>query len=524
MAEGNDAGLLHFAGLTLDRGRGRLERDGADVPLRAKSFALLSYLARRAGTVVSKDELLSAVWPEVVVTEDSLTQCVGEIRRAIGPAGGDLLRTVHRRGYLFLPNAPPTGATSGGATISRDGGDALTSRLPAPRRCGLAVAPFGRASGEVDRTFLDGVINDVIARLARLRSFPVIARGSVFALRRLAADPKRLGEALGVAYVVAGSARARGGTIRLQVDLVSVDDGAIVWTEAFDSAPAAFVGLMDAIADRIASSVEFEITAAERRRALVAPDGALDAWTAYHRGLDHVFRFDAAQTRRALGHFEFAAERDPSFARAFAAKSFCHYFLAFLGTDDGGGETRAAIAAAERAMEIDPGSPAANWAYGRAKWLSKDPDASLRHLLGAVDASPSFAHAHYMLGFVETHVGDARQALGHLDRAETLSPYDPFLASVQITRAIALVRLGALEDAADWAARAARQGNAYSHLLCPAALILAGAGRLDEAHRIVAEIHRSDPNYRAARLHRALYVMADPVEVLFRAQAPRIGL
>ena len=234
--------------------------------------------------------------------------------------------------------------------------------------------------------------------------------------------------------------------------------------------------------------------------------------------------FDPVQTRRALGYFEVAIERDPAFARAYAAKSFCHYFFAFLRADDGGSETRAAIAAAERAVDIDPASPAAHWAYGRAAWLKKEPDESLRHLLGAVDVSPSFAHAHYMLGFVETHHGDAGRALGYLARAETLSPYDPFLASVQITRAIALVRLGALGDAADWAARAVLHGNAYTHLLCPAALILAAADRLDEARRIVAAIYRSDPEYRAERLHRALYVMDAPVAKLFRAQAPRVGL
>lgn len=175
-------------------------------------------------------------------------------------------------------------------------------------------------------------------------------------------------------------------------------------------------------------------------------------------------------------------------------------------------------------MQLDPSSPAAQWAYGSAAWLSKDPEASRRNLIGAIDASPSFAHAHYMLGFVETHYGNADRALDSLARAEALSPYDPFLASVQITRAIALVRRGALDEAADWAARAAGQANAYSHLRCPAALILAKSGRLDEARRVVAAIRRTDPGYRADRLHGALFVLPPEVEALFRRQAPRIGL
>lgn len=527
MDGGNETGVLRFPGVTFDPRRGRLEKDGLEVHLRAKSFAVLSYLIQRSGEVVSRDDLLAAVWPNVVVTEDSLVQCVSEIRRALGPAASDVLRTVHRRGYLLQPHpsSTPAGARRLDASASIGSGDApaASQEVKEARRRGLAVVPFRRSTGAVDRTFLDGVTNDVIARLARLRSFPVIARGSVFALRRIADDPKRIGGALGVAYVVAGVAEARGGKTRLHVELASAEDGEIVWTNTFDFTPSELGELMDAVVDRIASSVEFAVTAAERRRALVAPDAGLDAWTAYHRGLDHVFRFDPAETRRALAHFEFAIERDPAFARAFAAKSFCHYFLKFLGAD-GDSETRAAIDAAVRAMELDPSSPAAQWAYGRAAWLSKDPDASRRHLIGAVDASPSFAHAHYMLGFVETHHGDADRALDSLTRAEALSPYDPFLASVQITRAIALVRRGALDEAADWAARAAGQANAYSHLRCPAALILAESGRLDEARRVVAAIRRTDPDYSADRLYDALFVLAPEVDALFRRQAPRVGL
>lgn len=152
-------------------------------------------------------------------------QCVSEIRRALGPASSDVLRTVHRRGYLFQPHPSPLPASTRprDASASHASRDAPAARpeVEGARRRGLAVVPFRRSTGAVDRTFLDGVTNDVIARLARLRSFPVIARGTVFALRRIAADPKRIGGALGVAYVVAGVAEARGGKTRLQVELAS---------------------------------------------------------------------------------------------------------------------------------------------------------------------------------------------------------------------------------------------------------------------------------------------------------------
>jgi DNA-binding winged helix-turn-helix (wHTH) protein len=104
-------GPIRFAGFTLDLARGRLLGDEGDVPLRPKSFAFLSHMARNAGRVVSKDELLSAIWPEVIVTEDSLTRCVHEVRKALGPTGPAVLRTVPRRGYLFQrPMVEPTTA------------------------------------------------------------------------------------------------------------------------------------------------------------------------------------------------------------------------------------------------------------------------------------------------------------------------------------------------------------------------------------------------------------------------------
>jgi DNA-binding winged helix-turn-helix (wHTH) protein/Tfp pilus assembly protein PilF len=527
--------VFRFADLTLDTAQGRLTGSDGDVKLRPKSFLLLCHLARNAGRVLPKDELMSVVWPDVIVTEDSLTQCISDVRRSLGGAGAGLLRTVPRRGYLFAAATPADAKgepSPARAAYPRDwpdrSGDAAAARDGRPVHQGsVAIMPFAFLSppSPSDSRLFDGLVNDVISQLARLRSFHVIARGSTFALGPGVSDPRRVRDLLNVAYLVTGTVETRGAAYLLRIDLVQTDGGAIVWTEEALIGQAGILAMIDTLTDRIVSAVAAEITTAERRRALSARDETLDAWQAYHCGLDHVFRFDAAHMAKALAYFREATRLDPGFARAHAAESFCHYYFAFAEIgDDRMAETKATLRAAERAMQVDDGNPTAQWAYGRAMCLNGDPEAGLLHSRRAVALSPSFAHAHYMVGFIEAQHGDPKAAMEPLTKAEMLSPFDPFLASVQMTRAVADFRLGHIDQAALWARKAARHQNAYSQLLCNAALILAAAGHRDEARDIVTKIRGLQPGYDVSILFRALYGLPEGVLTLFRWEARNIGL
>jgi DNA-binding winged helix-turn-helix (wHTH) protein/TolB-like protein/tetratricopeptide (TPR) repeat protein len=527
--------VFRFADLTLDTAQGRLTGSDGDVKLRPKSFLLLCHLARNAGRVLPKDELMSVVWPDVIVTEDSLTQCISDVRRSLGGAGAGLLRTVPRRGYLFEAAKPAEAKDNPPAATAaypwdwqdRPGDAALARDIRSVHPGSVAIMPFAFLSplAPSDSRVFDGLVNDIISQLARLRSFHVIARGSTFALGPSVSDPRRVRDLLNVAYMVTGTVETRGAAYRLRIDLVQTDGGAIVWTEEALIGQAGIMALIDTLTDRIVSSIATEITATERRRALSARDETPDAWQSYHCGLDHVFRFDAAHMVKALGYFREATRLDPGFARAHAAESFCHYYFAFAEIgDDRMAETQAALRAAERAMQVDDGNPTAQWAYGRAMCLNGDPEAGLLHARRAVALSPSFAHAHYMVGFIEAQHGDPKAAMEPLTKAEMLSPFDPFLASVQMTRAMARFRLGDTDQAALWARRAAQHQNAYSQLLCNAALILAAAGHRDEARGIVTKIRGLQPDYDASILFRALYGLPQDLLTLFRREARNIGL
>ena len=523
---------FRFEGLTLDLARGRLLDGATDVMLRPKAFALLSYLVRDSGRVVTKGELMSALWPDVTVTEDSLTQCVHEVRQALGPVAAGLLRTVPRRGYLFEA-VPDIGALQAPTAVGapRDSGTAAgdlapAERTPTLRRDGIAIMPFVLiCGGPNDAHLLDGLAHDTISGLARLRSFHVIARGSTFALRQLAADPQAAGKALGVAYALGGTAEMRDDRFRVCVDLVNVESGAVVWTDTLSGERERFLTLLPDLIQRIVHSVEMEVTTAEARRALAMPTVRLDAWEHFHAGLHHALRFDPKRIDAALDRLRMATELDPAFARAHAGQSFCHYFRAFSGTTpDRAAEVASARRTAEEALHADDANPMANWAFGRALWLEGDPEACQQYCEHSVALSPGFELGHYMIGFVETHGGDARRGLAQMDRVLSLSPIGPFLASVQITRAVALVRLGLIDEAAIWARDAARQPNAYSTMLAHAALILASAGRTVEARQVVTKLHAAAPKFDPTQLHRSIFRMSDDVVALYRKSAPLIGL
>ncbi|HKO68526.1 MAG TPA: tetratricopeptide repeat protein, partial [Burkholderiaceae bacterium] len=279
---------------------------------------------------------------------------------------------------------------------------------------------------------------------------------------------------------------------------------------------------LDEIGNRIVASIAGEIETVERNRAILKPPNSLDAWEAYHRGLWHMYRFNKVDNDRAGHFFQRAVTLDPTFARAHAGVSFTHWQSAFQRWADRDNEVEHAFDAASQSLIADDRDPAAHWAMGRALWLRGRRVESLTELETAVDLSPNFALGHYMLAFVNATSGDPRSAIGSSDHSRHLSPFDPLLFGMLGTRAMALVRLGQFEEAADWAVKAAARPNAHAHILTIAAHCLALAGRTDEAQSFTAQIRRSTPGYRLDDFFSAFRFSPD-AESLFRKGAQRIG-
>lgn len=393
------------------------------------------------------------------------------------------------------------------------------------RRASLAVMPFRDAAGggRLRGGLADGLTHDIIARLAKLKSLFVIARGSVFALAEQGLGPEEAGRRLRVDYIAGGELRRRAGRLQVTLELVEVGSARIVWTEVFDCRADDTFLVLDTLGDRIVSSIAQEIEAAETRLAVLKPPSSLNAWEAYHRGLWHMYRFTREDNEQARHFFETATRLDPTFARAHAGKSFTHWQSAFQHWADRRTEGDRAYEAAGQGLMIDDQDPAVHWAMGRALWLRDRREESLDELQRAVDLSPNFALGHYSLAFVQSQSGNAEAAIAASDHSRQLSPFDPLLFGMLGTRAMALVRLGRFDEAATWAVRAAARPNAHAIILAIAALCLALAGRVEEGRVFVASIRGSLPHYRIADFL-ATFRFTPDAAALFRRAAARVGL
>ena len=408
---------------------------------------------------------------------------------------------------------------------------ALTESAPqaiepvAPRRASIAVMPFADRSTATPARGgpADALAHDVITRLAQLRSLFVIAQGTVFALHERSIGPEEAGRMLNVDYVVSGSVRSQGKRLTVTVELAETRSARIVWAEIFNQkADDAFL-VLDEIGDRIVASIASEIETIERNRAVLRPPNSLDAWEAHHRGLWHMYRFSKPDNDRARHFFEMAVRLDPTFARAYAGLSFTHFQNAFQGWAEREPEIDRAFDTAGQSLMVDERDPAAHWAMGRALWLRGRHDQSVVELERTIDLSPNFALGHYTLAFVHSQAGDPSAAISSSDHSRHLSPFDPLLFGMLGARAMALVRLGRFEEAAEWAVKAAARPNAHTHILGIAAYSLALAGSLDEARGYAAAIRKTLPRYGIADFLAAFRF--DPQGAgLFRKGARRVGM
>lgn len=376
------------------------------------------------------------------------------------------------------------------------------------RRASIAVMPFldpsTGASAERSTASSAGggagaaLAHDVITRLAKLRSLFVIAQGTVFALHERRVDAAQAGRVLNVDYVVAGTVRLDGRRLSVAVELTETRSARILWAETFTRTPDDTFLVLEEIGNRIVASIASEIETVERNRAILKPPSSLDAWEAHHRGLWHMYRFDQRDNDRARHFFDMAVRLDPTFAPAYAGLSFTHFQSAFQGWSKREPEIERAFETAGQALMIDERDPAAHWAMGRALWLRGHHAESVAELEQTVDLSPNFALGHYALAFVQSQAGDPGAAISSADHSRNLSPVDPLLFGMLGARAMALVRLGRFEEAADWAIRAAARPNAHAHIFAIAAYTLALAGRLEEARAHAAAIRRKHPRYAVA--------------------------
>jgi TolB-like protein/Tfp pilus assembly protein PilF len=325
----------------------------------------------------------------------------------------------------------------------------------------------------------DALPHELITELSRLRWIFVTARGSSFRLRGSDTDMGEIGRLLDVRYCLSGTVEIVGPSLAVTVELIDTRNCGVVWAEHFTRSIDDVHQIREDIRSQILAALEIQIPLHEAALARLTVTENLDAWSAYHLGLQHMYRFNRTDNAAATALFQQAVSRDPGFARAHAGLSFIHFQMAFMHySDDLAGEIALARRFAARGLELDPIDPFVNFTMGRTFWLEGDLESSLAWLERATSISPNYAQGIYARAWTESLAGRGLDGRRHVDLAMRLSPLDPLYYAMLATRAFTHVVVGEDAEAAEWAERAARSPGA--HVLIALIAVAAHAIRGDE--------------------------------------------
>lgn len=442
--------IFRFDDFVLDTDRAELRTaTGALVPLERQVYQLLALLLENGDVLTSRDEIVSRVWGGRAISDAAVASRISAARAAIDDDGRRQarIRTVHGQGVRFV--APITQGAAAGPVA---GG-----------KPSIAVLPFRVLGGDPELlVFADALPHEVILQLSRLRWLTVIARGSTFRFREgQAAD--RVGAALEARYVLSGTLEpTRAGGAEVAVVLEDTRGGAVVWAERYPLDRDRAFEVKAEIARGIVVEIDAQIPLAEALAAQGTGTERLDAWSRYHLGLLHMYRFTQKDNDTAKVHFRQAIALDPLFARAHAGLSFARFQDAFtFYVSDRSAAMEESRGAAERALELDPRDPFASFAMGRYHWLDHDLDAGRTYLERAVALNPNYAQGIYSLAFTDTMAGRGPQALEEAETSMRLSPLDPLLYGMLGTRALSTLQTGDAAVAAQLGDRAARAPGAH---------------------------------------------------------------
>ncbi len=470
--------------------RRELRRGPTVVAVEPQVFDLLAHLIRHRDHVVSKDDLFKTIWQGRAVSDSALFNRINAARRAVGDSGEQqrLIRTLPRKGLRFV-----------GEVHEEVHEEAIAGPPPLSDRPSIAVLPFANGSGDPgEEYFADGISEDLVTSLARIRWLFVIARNSTFAYKHRTVDLKQVSRELGVRYVLEGRVRRAGGQLRITAQLVDTLTGGHHWAEHYDRQLGDMFAVQDEITRNVAAAIEPRLLAVEGVRALARSPDHLGAWDLVAQAQTHFWRLTRTDCDAAVKALRQALGSHPDYAPAHGRFGFCLAFAAHMGWIPAEQGMQESGAHARRAIALDDCDPWGHIALAYWAMMERRTEDSIAAFAQAVKLNPSSAAAHSHLSRGLAFAGRDREAIEHGEEAIRLSPLDPEMALFLGAIAVAHYTAGRYDEAARYTAEALRLRQGFQGAQRLHCASLAKAGRLDDARRFLTTVRRDQPDLSLA--------------------------
>ena len=492
-----------FEEYAFDSDRRELHRGAEFVSIAPQVFDLLDYLIRNRERVVSKDDLINAIWNGRSVSDAALTTRLNVARSAIGDFGEEqrLIKTLPRRGFRFVGQVREAQGPASAVTDSPE--QQPKPALTLPDKPSVAVLPFVNLSSDPEQEyFADGVVEDITMALSLFRWLFVIARNSSFTYKGRVVDVKQVGRELGVRYVLEGSVRKAGNRIRIAGQLIDAGTGAHLWADHFDGALEDMFDLQDRVTASVVCAIEPKLQRAEFERARRKPTENLTAYDYYLRGLAKVRRWTKDANSEALHLFCKAIELDPGLASAYGLAAWCYAQRRGTGWEtERLQESAEGTRLARKAVHLGADDPVALCMGGYVlAFVAHEFDDAVAFMDRGLTVSPNFAQAWMMSAWLRVWRGEPDLALEHASRAMRLSPLDPYVSGMQGATAYAHFLASRYDMALSWAEKSMRENPNFLLAICMSVASNALTGRLEQGRRGMARALECDPDLHASNL------------------------
>jgi len=484
---------------------------GQRVALGSRTADILLALIKANGDVVGKDELMRRAWNGLTVHDSNLVVQISALRKAFGEAGGDIVVTVPGKGYRF-----------GGASLSSPVIAAAAADAGQPPS--LAVLPFRVLGGDLeDAWFADGMVEDLITALSRVRSFFVLARNSSFTLRGREMAPHDAGRELGVRYLVTGTLRRADTRVRVNVQLDDAIDKISIWSDRFDHQLDDIFTLQDRIVASVVSAIEPNLRRAELGRVTRQPTESATAYGLYLRASALMHPLTRENCDAALTLLTEAIEIDPDFARALTLAAGCWGWRISQGfRDHGGREREEGIRLSERAIQHGADDPIVLSSVALfLAYMAHRSEAAVDYARHAVALHPNSVRTRTAAGWVDLFNDVNDSAVVNFEEALRFDPLDPAVGDPLGGISTAHLALGHLEVAVEWGEKAvaASPERRSTHRAYVAALGMAGL----PAEAAVARLLELDPQFNVTDYSRqmAIHVRRAPRHIASRLEGIR---